>query len=91
MTATTSVRGFKFNDWEMRGVPVRVEIGPKDVEKGSVALARRDRPGREGKSFVSQTGSRLDCERICSPKSRIRSSSAPLSTAMQTSMMPKDL
>src|SRR5512145_1401905 len=48
--------GFKFNDWEMRGVPVRVEIGPKDVEKGSVALARRDRPGKEGKSFVSQEG-----------------------------------
>jgi prolyl-tRNA synthetase len=48
--------GFKFNDWEMRGVPVRVEIGPKDVEKGSVALARRDRPGRQGKSFVSQDG-----------------------------------
>ena len=48
--------GFKFNDWEMRGVPVRVEVGPKDVEKGSVALARRDRPGREGKSFVSQEG-----------------------------------
>jgi prolyl-tRNA synthetase len=48
--------GFKFNDWEMRGVPVRVEIGPKDVEKGSVALARRDKPGREGKSFVSQDG-----------------------------------
>jgi len=47
--------GFKFNDWEMRGVPVRVEIGPKDVEKNSVALARRDRPGKEGKSFVSQT------------------------------------
>jgi len=48
--------GFKFNDWEMRGVPLRIEIGPKDVEKGSVALARRDRPGREGKSFVSQNG-----------------------------------
>jgi prolyl-tRNA synthetase len=47
--------GFKFNDWEMRGVPIRVEIGPKDVEKNSVALARRDRPGKEGKSFVSQT------------------------------------
>ncbi|HMV96138.1 MAG TPA: proline--tRNA ligase [Anaerolineales bacterium] len=46
--------GFKFNDWEMRGVPVRVEIGPKDVEKGTVALARRDRPGKEGKAFVSQ-------------------------------------
>ena len=48
--------GFKFNDWEMRGVPVRVEIGPKDVEKNSVALARRDRPGREGKTFVQQEG-----------------------------------
>jgi prolyl-tRNA synthetase len=48
--------GFKFNDWEMRGVPVRIEVGPKDVEKGSVALARRDKPGREGKSFVPQAG-----------------------------------
>jgi prolyl-tRNA synthetase len=48
--------GFKFNDWEMRGVPVRIEVGPKDVEKGSVALARRDKPGKEGKSFVPQTG-----------------------------------
>jgi prolyl-tRNA synthetase len=34
--------GFKFNEWEMRGVPLRVEIGPKDVEKGQVTLARRD-------------------------------------------------
>ncbi len=48
--------GFKFNDWEMRGVPLRIEIGPKDVDKGSVALARRDVPGRDGKSFVPQTG-----------------------------------
>lgn len=48
--------GFKFNDWEMRGVPLRLEIGPKDVAKGSVVLARRDRPGKEGKSFVAQTG-----------------------------------
>jgi prolyl-tRNA synthetase len=48
--------GFKFNDWEMRGVPLRIEIGPKDVEKGSVALARRDKLGKEGKSFVPQAG-----------------------------------
>ena len=46
--------GRKYNDWEMRGVPLRIEIGPKDVEKKSVALARRDKPGKEGKSFVSQ-------------------------------------
>jgi prolyl-tRNA synthetase len=48
--------GFKFNDWEMRGVPIRIEIGPKDVEKRSVVLARRDLPGKEGKAFVSQDG-----------------------------------
>ncbi len=48
--------GFKFNDWEMRGVPLRVEIGPKDVAKQSVVLARRDRPGREGKSTASLEG-----------------------------------
>jgi prolyl-tRNA synthetase len=48
--------GFKFNDWEMRGVPLRVEIGPKDVQKGTVVLARRDKPGKEGKSFVPQAG-----------------------------------
>jgi prolyl-tRNA synthetase len=48
--------GFKFNDWELRGVPLRIEIGPKDIEKGSVAIARRDIPGREGKSFVPQEG-----------------------------------
>jgi prolyl-tRNA synthetase len=48
--------GFKFNDWEMRGVPVRVEIGPKDVANKSVALARRDVPGKAGKSFVPQDG-----------------------------------
>jgi prolyl-tRNA synthetase len=48
--------GFKYNDWEMRGVPLRIEIGPKDVEKNSVALARRDRPGKAGKIFVAQEG-----------------------------------
>jgi prolyl-tRNA synthetase len=46
--------GFKFNDWELRGVPLRIEVGPKDVEKGTFALARRDIPGREGKSFIPQ-------------------------------------
>lgn len=50
--------GFKYNDWEMRGVPLRMEIGPKDVEKNSVALARRDVPGKAGKEFVPQEGLR---------------------------------
>ena len=48
--------GFKFNDWEMRGVPLRIEIGPKDIAKGTVVLARRDKPGKEGKSFIPQEG-----------------------------------
>jgi prolyl-tRNA synthetase len=44
--------GWKFNEWELRGVPLRIEIGPRDVEKESVVLARRDLPGQAGKSFV---------------------------------------
>jgi prolyl-tRNA synthetase len=48
--------GFKFHDWEMRGVPLRVEVGPRDVAKECVSLARRDQPGRQGKQVVSQKG-----------------------------------
>ncbi|MCH7966391.1 MAG: proline--tRNA ligase [Thaumarchaeota archaeon] len=33
--------GYKFNDWELKGVPIRVEIGPKDIEKQSVVIAKR--------------------------------------------------
>ena len=33
--------GYKFNDWEMKGVPLRIEIGPKDVEKNKLVLATR--------------------------------------------------
>ncbi len=34
--------GYKFNDWEMKGVPVRIEMGPKEIEKGEVVVTRRD-------------------------------------------------
>jgi prolyl-tRNA synthetase len=34
--------GWKFNEWELKGVPIRIEIGPKDLEKGQVVLVRRD-------------------------------------------------
>jgi prolyl-tRNA synthetase len=44
--------GWKFNEWELRGVPLRIELGPRDVAKEQVVLARRNRPGRAGKSFV---------------------------------------
>jgi prolyl-tRNA synthetase len=42
--------GFKFNDWEMRGVPLRIEIGPRDVAAGEAVLARRDIAGAAGKT-----------------------------------------
>ncbi len=34
--------GYKFNDWEMRGIPIRIEIGPRDIENGVAMLVRRD-------------------------------------------------
>ncbi len=39
--------GFKFNDWEMRGVPVRIEMGPRDIENGVAVLVRRDTGEKE--------------------------------------------
>jgi prolyl-tRNA synthetase len=43
--------GYKFNEWEMRGVPVRVELGPKDLANNACVLARRDLPGKEAKEM----------------------------------------
>ena len=48
--------GWKFNHWEMKGVPLRVELGPRDVAQGQVVFARRDVPGKEGKSAVLLAG-----------------------------------
>src|SRR6266700_3408186 len=41
--------GFRFNEWELKGAPVRVELGPKDLATNACVLARRDLPGRESK------------------------------------------
>ncbi|HET9081499.1 MAG TPA: proline--tRNA ligase [Trebonia sp.] len=43
--------GFKFNEWELRGVPMRLEIGPRDLAAGTALLARR--LGDEGKTAIS--------------------------------------
>ncbi len=48
--------GWKFNEHELRGVPVRIELGPKDIENEQAVLVRRDVAGKEGKEFVSRTG-----------------------------------
>jgi len=39
--------GWKFSEWEMKGVPLRLEIGPKDIEKKQVTLVRRDTGRKE--------------------------------------------
>ena len=39
---TDNSTGWKFNEWEMKGVPVRIEVGPRDLEAGKVILFRRD-------------------------------------------------
>jgi prolyl-tRNA synthetase len=39
--------GWKFNEWELKGVPLRMEIGPRDVEAGAVTLVRRDSRAKE--------------------------------------------
>src|SRR5688500_447847 len=47
--------GWKFNEWELRGVPVRMEIGPKDLEKSQVVLARRDTREKASAAFDGLT------------------------------------
>ncbi|MEI8230011.1 MAG: proline--tRNA ligase [Candidatus Peregrinibacteria bacterium] len=39
--------GFKYNEWEVKGVPIRIELGPKDLEKKQVVVARRDTSAKE--------------------------------------------
>ncbi|EEG77358.1 proline--tRNA ligase [Dethiobacter alkaliphilus] len=39
--------GWKFNEWEMKGVPLRIEVGPRDLEAGQAVLARRDNGEKE--------------------------------------------
>ncbi len=39
---TTVSPGFKFNEWELKGVPLRIEIGPRDIENNVAVVARRD-------------------------------------------------
>ena len=50
--------GFKFNDWELRGVPIRLELGPRDLAAGTVLMARRlnyDRPGDSGERTAKES------------------------------------
>ncbi len=51
--------GWKFNEWELRGVPLRIEIGPRDVEAGQVVFARRD-TGEKWAISTDDLGSKVE-------------------------------
>jgi prolyl-tRNA synthetase len=53
--------GFKFNDWEMRGVPIRLELGPRDLADGSALMSTRLGAGKTAVSLDSAPA-RLECE-----------------------------
>ena len=44
--------GFKFNEWEMKGIPLRIEIGPKDLEKNQVTFARRHNRQKDDQTII---------------------------------------
>lgn len=45
--------GWKFNEYEMKGVPLRIEIGPRDIEKGEIVYSRRDKIGEKFTAPIS--------------------------------------
>jgi prolyl-tRNA synthetase len=52
--------GWKFAEWELRGVPLRLEIGPKDLEKSQVVVARRDTRAKSSLPMDTLTGAIVD-------------------------------
>ena len=56
--------GWKFNDWEMRGVPLRIEVGPREVAEGKLTCARRDAGRKSGKKSVSRAGVQDEVNRL---------------------------
>jgi prolyl-tRNA synthetase len=58
---TTQKPGFKFAEWELKGVPIRIAVGPKDIENGTFEVARRDTLSKEviSKDGIARTISNL--------------------------------
>jgi prolyl-tRNA synthetase len=69
--------GFKFSEQEMRGIPVRLEIGPKDIEKGQCVIVRRDTrekivtPIAEAAEMVSKTLEQIQKDMFENAKKRL--------------------
>ena len=56
--------GWKFNDWEMRGVPLRIEVGPREVAEQKLTCARRDAPRGKGKRSVLRAEAKEEVVRL---------------------------
>lgn len=52
--------GYKFNEWEMKGIPLRIEIGPKDIKENKVIIARRDNGKKDSKSMDKKLNSEIE-------------------------------
>lgn len=48
--------GWKFNEWELKGVPLRIEVGPRDLQQGQVVLARRDNRAKQPVALSAAPG-----------------------------------
>lgn len=57
---TTHKPGFKFNDYELKGVPIRLAIGPKDLDNNTIEIARRDLMTKQSINFVDTTSTILE-------------------------------
>ena len=52
--------GYKFNEWELKGVPIRIEIGPRDIENNKVILSRRDIDNSKEEVSIENLKSTID-------------------------------
>ena len=52
--------GYKFNEWELKGVPIRIEIGPRDIENNKVILSRRDIDNSKKEVSIEKLKSTID-------------------------------
>ena len=52
--------GYKFNEWELKGVPIRIEIGPRDIENNKVILSRRDIDNSKEEVSIEKLKSTID-------------------------------
>jgi len=81
--------GYKFNEWELKGIPIRIEIGPNDLAKKEVVIVRRDN-GKKISVKIKNLKKEIDRELEDMQKSLFRKASNLLQTALDKSETLKD-